>query len=593
MQPKPTTKTQPKPNTRRATRDAPASALAAIALMLRRTNMALFAVAGLLMLLIAAFIALHSIGDNAAGDRSSQQSARRLTFLAINDVYRLQGVAEGKSGGLTRLRTLRKWIERDAPNAILLHAGDFLSPSLTSREFKGASMIDIMNRLDGEPDGFDSRMFVTFGNHEFDISKCSDADPPLNARVAESQFMWLAANLDFSRCAGMRDMPERKNVIRDGVVIEVDKIKLGLFGLGQTPDQVGAPVYPNNEKALPAARRSIAYLRERGAEVIVALTHLSRAEDEELIRQLSGSGLDLVVGGHDHTNMVLLDADGKVRGVKADSDARTAWRIDVQVPAGGRPRVDAQLIALNQAIPPDPALAKVAQDWSARAERQICAARGSAKADCLDEPIGRTQTVIELEEEANRSKETGFGDWLADLVAEKTGADVVLINSGILGLNEDLAPGSRLVLRHVVDIFRFNDVVAVESFPAKVVCEAIKHGFKTPGMGAWPHISGLDVEVTRRAGGNEAAVKGFRRKPGVTCADETPVNVATVPYLLCSNDGYKFLPASKSCIADLGSKARAEGGRLLGDIAEAAIRAAGNAGIKPKTDGRLQFIDAK
>jgi len=560
--------------------------------MLRRTNAALFAVVVLIMVLIAVFIVLHSVGDNDAGSRPSQQSARHLTFLTINDVYRLDGVAEGRSGGLTRVRTLRKWIERDAPNAILLHAGDFLSPSLISREFKGASMIDVMNRLDGEPDGFDSRMFVTFGNHEFDISKCSDANPPLNARVAESQFIWLAANLDFSQCAGMRGMLERKNVNRDGVVIEVDKIKLGLFGLGQTPDQVGEPAFPNNEKALPAARRSIASLRERGAEVIVALTHLSRAEDEELIKQLTGDGLDLVVGGHDHTNMVLLDGAGKVRGVKADSDARTAWRIDVQVPSGGKPRVDAQLITLNEAIPPDPYLAKIAQGWSVRAERQICSARGSAKADCLAEPIGRTRAVIELEEEANRSKETGFGDWLADLVAETTGADVVLINSGILGLNEDLAPGTRLVLRHIVDIFRFNDVVAVASFPAKTVCEAIQHGFKIPGMGAWPHIGGLDVEVTRRAAGNQAAVKGFRRKPGVTCADETPVKVAAVPYILCSNDGYKFLPGSETCIADLGTKARAEGGKLLGDIAEAAIRAAGNDGIKPVKDGRVQFIDA-
>jgi 2',3'-cyclic-nucleotide 2'-phosphodiesterase (5'-nucleotidase family) len=544
------------------------------------------------LILSLAYIASHKLFDNGVSP-GPVRADRRVTFLTINDVYRLRGVAEGRSGGLTRLRTLRKWIERDAPNAILLHAGDFLSPSLISREFKGASMIDIMNRLDGEPDGFDSRMFVTFGNHEFDISKCSDADPPLNARVAESQFIWLAANLDFSGCAGMRGMLERKNVIRDGVLIEVDQVKLGLFGLGQTPDQVGAPAYPNNEKALPAARRSIAYLRERGAEVIVALTHLSRAEDEELIKQLSGAGLDLVVGGHDHTNMVLLDDDGKARGFKADSDARTAWRIDLLVPADGKPRVDAQLITLNEAIPPDPALAQVAQDWSVRAEQQICSARGSAKADCLAEPIGRTQAVIELEEEANRSKETGFGDWLTDLVAEKTGADVVLINSGILGLNEDLASGTKLLLRHVVDIFRFNDVVAVESFPAKTVCEAIQHGFKIPGMGAWPHVSGLDVEVTQRTGGNQVAVKGFRRKPGVTCADETPVKVAAVPYILCSNDWYRFLPTSKTCIADLGSKARAEGGTLLGDIAEAAIRAAGDAGIKPVKDGRVQFIEAR
>src|SRR3990172_6959569 len=222
LKPKSTTKAQPKTHARRAMRSDPASALDAIAVMLRRTNAALFAVVGSIMVLIAAFIVVHSVADNAAGNRQSQQSARRLTILAINDVYRLEGVAEGKSGGLTRLRTLRKWIERDAPNAILLHAGDFLSPSLISREFKGASMVDIMNRLDGEPDGFDSRMFVTFGNHEFDISKCGDANPPLNARVAESQFIWLAANLDFQKCAGMRGMLDRKHVSRDGVVIAVD-----------------------------------------------------------------------------------------------------------------------------------------------------------------------------------------------------------------------------------------------------------------------------------------------------------------------------------------------------------------------------------
>jgi len=88
----------------------------------------------------------------------------------------------------------------------------------------------------------------------------------------------------------MKGMLDRKNVKKDGVVVEVDGVKLGLFGIGQTPEQAGSPIYPGEEKALPAARRSIAYLRERGAEVIVAVTHLSRAEDEELIRQLTGAG---------------------------------------------------------------------------------------------------------------------------------------------------------------------------------------------------------------------------------------------------------------------------------------------------------------
>ena len=158
---------------------------------------ALCILAVVLLILPIGYLAIQSRYDDVAapGGRDAIRADRRVTFLTINDIYRLDGVAEGRSGGLTRVRTLRKWIERDAPNAILLHAGDFLSPSLVSEQSKGASMVDILNSLDGDPSAFDSRMFVTFGNHEFDISRCSDANPPLNARVAESQFVWLAANL--------------------------------------------------------------------------------------------------------------------------------------------------------------------------------------------------------------------------------------------------------------------------------------------------------------------------------------------------------------------------------------------------------------
>lgn len=563
--------------------------------VLRRINMALFAAVGLVMLLATAYVALRSPGDKP-GAAGAQKAARHLTLLAFNDVYRVEGINEGRSGGLARVRTLRKWIEREAPNAILLHAGDFLSPGLVSRETRGAAMIEAMNSMDGDPKAFDNRMFVTFGNHEFDISTCTNPNPSLNARVEESQFTWLAANLDFPNCAGMKDMLERKNVKKDGVVVEVDGVKLGLFGIGQTPDQAGSPSYPENEKPIAASRRSIALLRERGAEVIVAITHLPRAEDEDLIRQLTGAGLDLLVGGHDHTNMVLMDAQGAARGFKADSDARTAWRIDVHLVLGSRPRVQAQLIALNEAVPPDSDAAAIGKTNWAKAEADICrrrAAKANApyKEGCLGEHIGRTQTAIELEETSNRMHETGFGDWLADLAAKTSGADVAFVNSGMLGLNEDLEPGTELLLQHVVDIIRFDDVVAVETFPARMVCAAVTHGFAIAGLGAWPHVSGLDVEVTRGRDKNEAIVKGFRGgKAGVACDSDEPIKVAAPPYLLCSGDDYTFLPKRQGCVRELSKSATDKGGELFSALLEAAIRAAGDAGIKPEKDGRIKFI---
>jgi 2',3'-cyclic-nucleotide 2'-phosphodiesterase (5'-nucleotidase family) len=562
--------------------------------LFRRINIVLFLAVGAAVLASVAYVARQP-GEGKTGGGGALQTERHVTFLTINDVYRVEGVAEGKAGGLSRVRTLRRWIERDAPNAILLHAGDFLSPSLVSRETRGASMIEAMNGLDGDTKAFDDRMFVTFGNHEFDVSTCGNPNPSLNARVEESQFTWLVANLDFPTCAGMKGMLDRKNVRKDGLVVEVDGVKLGLFGIGQTPEQAGSPLYPGEEKALPAARRSIAFLRERGAELIVAITHLSRAEDEELIQQLTGAGLDLVVGGHDHNHMVLLDGEGVARGFKADSDARTAWRIDVHMMPGGRPRVSGQLIALNEAVPPDNAVAAIGKASWAQAEADICRSRAAKKSmpyqeGCLSGSIGRTQTAIELEETSNRMQETGFGDWLADLVARTAGADVAIVNSGMLGLGEDLDPGTPLSLEHVLDIIRFDDVIAVETFPARVVCAAIAHGFAVPGRGAWPHVSGVDVDVRRGQGKYDAAVKDFRGKSGVSCDSDDPIKVAAPPYLLCSGDGYSFLPRSRACVRELSESAAAKGAPLFTDVLEAAIRAGGDTGIRPEKDGRIRYI---
>ena len=82
----------------------------------------------------------------------------------------------------------------------LLHAGDLLYPSLASRLYDGAQMIDALNVLDGAPEAFDERLFLTFGNHEFDKEKLADA-PRLDARLEESAFTWLGSDIVWARDA--------------------------------------------------------------------------------------------------------------------------------------------------------------------------------------------------------------------------------------------------------------------------------------------------------------------------------------------------------------------------------------------------------
>jgi 2',3'-cyclic-nucleotide 2'-phosphodiesterase (5'-nucleotidase family) len=540
-------------------------------------------------------------------DGEPAQSPRHLTFIAVNDIYRLDGVGDDKKGGLARLRTLRKTIERDAPNAFLLHAGDFLAPSLISKVFKGKQMIDIMNRLDGDSSAFDHRMFVVFGNHEFDDSRCNDKGAVLEARVLESQFTWLNANLDFSNCWMMRSLSDQKNVKKNGVVMDVNNVKVGLFGIGLTPDKMESKRterYPNYADDLDAARRSIEYLKARGAEFIVALTHLPQSADEELLNELGTNGLDMLVGGHEHSASVFQDRKLQAWGFKSDSDALTARRIEVELPRQGRPKIkNYDLIRLDEIYPPDADIAERAKVWSARAEADICKnERELDNPDCLSDPIGSTQAAIELRESASRTGETGFGDWLADQLLAHTDADVAIVTAGLLGLDSELAAGTKLRARHIVEMFRYDDdVVAARSFPATMVCEALRHGFASPGAGAWPHISGAKVKIQLpQRTGNAVEVTGFTKFPQLDCTSKDLIKVASMPFVLCGNDSYPFRPDEhgKTCIADLNKNPyiqdptkRMPARVKLGRLAEQGIKDAGDTGINPKTDGRVGFSD--
>src|SRR5215212_6239985 len=66
-------------------------------------------------------------------------------ILQMNDVYKIEGLAHGQSGGLARVRTLRKQLEADGTAVLVLHAGDALYPSVMSKYLEARQMIDVMN----------------------------------------------------------------------------------------------------------------------------------------------------------------------------------------------------------------------------------------------------------------------------------------------------------------------------------------------------------------------------------------------------------------------------------------------------------------
>src|SRR5262245_56107088 len=85
----------------------------------------------------------------------------KVTLLQVNDVYQFVPVDQGRNGGLARVLTLKKNIERENPNTLFLLAGDTISPSVESITHQGAQMIEAWNAVELD--------YATFGNHEFDF----------------------------------------------------------------------------------------------------------------------------------------------------------------------------------------------------------------------------------------------------------------------------------------------------------------------------------------------------------------------------------------------------------------------------------------
>src|SRR5215213_4674554 len=84
-----------------------------------------------------------------------------LRVMLVNDVYITDTLRDG-TGGLARVATLRDSLARSAPTLLVL-AGDVLAPSLLSKWYAGAQMVQAFDaaRLD----------VATLGNHEFDITQ--------------------------------------------------------------------------------------------------------------------------------------------------------------------------------------------------------------------------------------------------------------------------------------------------------------------------------------------------------------------------------------------------------------------------------------
>ncbi|MCU0549830.1 MAG: bifunctional metallophosphatase/5'-nucleotidase [Leptolyngbya sp. Prado105] len=420
---------------------------------------------------------LLSLGATLSIAHASVAEIVNITLLHLNDIYEITPVEGGKRGGMARVATLRQRLLAKNPRTFTLLAGDVFSPSalgtakINGKRLAGQQMVAAMNAV-----GFD---YATFGNHEFDIPK-----EDFLQRLNESKFKWFSTNVDNEIAQAFPNV-ERSSMI----IVKSDRgntVRIGLIGL--TIDSNPAS-YVRYRDPIETAKAQVAAMRGK-VDAIVALTHLSLAEDQQLAAAVPE--IDLILGGHEHENIQqwrfvqrthrssrCFDQGTPI--FKADANARTAYIHTLRYNTISRClTIESQLQPITNAIPDDPKTAKVVEAW---VQKGFQAFRDSGFDP--SQTIATTTEYLDGLEESVRNRSTNLTELIANsMLREVAEAEVAIFNSGSVRIDDRIPPGA-ITQYDVIRILPFGGKVLLVEMPGELLKRVLDQGRANRGAGGY------------------------------------------------------------------------------------------------------------
>lgn len=426
------------------------------------------------------FLLMNAIGCSTSSNvaKKVDDNVIQLNVLQINDVYEITPV--NGQGGLAKVATLRNQLKAENPNTISVMAGDFFSPSaigtakVNGERLAGKQMVATLNAM-----GLD---YATFGNHEFDLKADQFA-----ARMGESKFKWVSANcMDANSKSAFTNVPDHHIYQVVQVTNGKEKnLKVGIFGVTLDKNQ---PPYVSISDYLAAARDQVRTLRPQ-VDILIALTHLELSQDITLAQELPE--IDLIMGGHEHENIIVKRGADMTPITKADANAHTVYVHRFSFNTQTRKlSLKSELVPVTNDILDDPAVAAVANEWT---EKGFSGFRAEGF-----EPTriaGKIRENLDGTEASVRNKQTNMGAVIAEgMMQVVPNAVAGIFNSGSIRLDDYLSAG---------DVSEY-DVIRVLPFGGEVLSVAVKgsmlkkllnQGMESNGKGAYLQYTRIRKEA--------------------------------------------------------------------------------------------------
>lgn len=348
---------------------------------------------------------------------------------------------------------------------------------------------------------------------------------PLKRRPCE----WLLANIS------NKDGTTLANAKRY-MMIEWEGIKIGIVGLIEEEwiDTLTIDDALDYTDFVVAGHDFAQRMKDEGAEVLIALTHMRLQNDQLLAAKCPE--YDLILGGHDHFTHV--QAFDQRWLLKSGTEFRNMGEIKVD---WNRHHIEARMLDIDGDIVEDPRVV------------EIIATLESDLAKKMDKVIGYTEVALDARVTEIRMGEAVVGNFICDIMMHEFDTDCAMLNSGTIR-SDDVIPvgpirvkglfGSSLPSSSpdITNLLPYEDTCIVIKIEGKTLLAALENGVSMypKQEGRFPQVAGLCFSF-------DPSLPPRKRIVGDVLVQGKPLElngwykVATKGYMLEGRDGYDML----------------------------------------------------
>ena len=455
---------------------------------------------------------------------------------------------------IAKKATAIKEVRASKPNALLVDAGDVLSGTLYFNEFKGQADLNFMNLMKYD--------VMTFGNHEFDLGSSAEGHKALADFIKGASFSFVSSNVNFSRDANLNELfnneitekPEAGEIY-NGIIKEVDGKRVGFFGLTtEETKNISSPEKVTFEDYIEEAEKAVAAFEKQGVNKIVAVSHLgyddNPAFDNDVTLAAEVDGIDVIVGGHSHTQLaepvvVNKDENGIEKEatviVQASQYNDYLGTVDVEFDKDGNIVGQAgQLIKIADQQE-DPEAAALLKTYSSQIEEVKNTPTGATAVEALANP----RDSGDVTKPSVRKNETELGNLITDGMLSKAkefNPDTVIAFQNGGGIRAEINQGE-ITLGEVLTVLPFGNTLATMKLTGSEIIEALEHSVSLAPQesGGFLHVSGMKFtyDSSKPAGSRVQKVEVLGENGSYTEFDLTKEYVvATNAFTAKGGDGY-------------------------------------------------------